>query len=46
LEKNPAISYKFAEELGKGAYCKVFKAILRGGDEKEYAVRVAKIKNK
>lgn len=32
LEENPTIKYKFAEEIGNGANCKVFHAVEREGE--------------
>ncbi|CAD8195863.1 unnamed protein product [Paramecium octaurelia] len=44
IEQDPSILYKFTEQLGKGAMCKVYKAIHRNTSD-EVAVRVMKIGN-
>lgn len=44
-EENPATKYKFTDQLGKGASCKVYRAVDRGNSSVEYAVRVMKLVN-
>ena len=44
IESDPSINYKFTDQLGKGAMCKVYKAVNRTTNE-EVAVRVMKVRN-
>ena len=46
LEQNPAGSFVFGKQLGKGAMCKVFEAFDREDSNKnQYACRIIKIKD-
>jgi hypothetical protein len=45
IEGNPTIKYKFGEEIGNGANCKVLHAYEREGEKREFAVRIARLNN-
>lgn len=34
VEENPSVRYKFCEELGNGASCKVFRVVERDGEQR------------
>lgn len=44
IESDPSVTYKFTDQLGKGAMCKVYKALNRTTNE-EVAVRVMRVEN-
>ena len=45
ISENPSKYYKFSDELGKGANCKVYIATDRKDKKKAFAVRIIKIRD-